>query len=242
MRHWGRRQIGLIAMGIVAAHLVLPQPSQAATVIALTLLMLASVHLRARRGELGNPLGWYLMGVAGPMAYIGVAVMVVSGVDALEMPAFAHAFIIPGQLLSVVAFAAFVRARTRVLDRSQLLDLGIITLSFVIALKEAVLEPIIHGHPQPGVSPHVTVAYALVSAASFCVIVRLATLPGRRPTSLRLLLAGIMASVLGSVVVHDGVGTAHSALITILFVLASVWSSDAHLLSSPVTEDRKAHV
>ena len=226
----------MAAAVVVLAHLVLPTRLRALTLVALVVILVAGVLVRARRDELGTPHGWYLMAAAACFSFAGVAVIAVETPDLFRMSPLANAITMPGQVLMLASYTAFVRARTRSLDRSQLLDLGIITLSFTVALKEAFVEAAVHANPHEGVPPTVTMYYALIGMAAFFVVIRLVSLPGRRPLALWLLLAGAAVSVMGTSASHDTAWATHSAVISGLFALAAVWAPDAGVLSSPSTE------
>ena len=101
--------------------------------------------------------------------------------------------------LLIVAFALFIRARTRVLDRYQLLDLAIFAVSTIMAVKLLVLDPMLDANPPVGTSQPFATAYALLLLGCLIMLIRFAMLRGARPLALWCLVGAFGINLVGAV-------------------------------------------
>jgi len=161
----------------------------------------AALVVRAVRAHRpANPLPWYCLAASIVLASGGIAIQSATGRSALNLPAASHAFIVVSMAGSIVAFALFVRARTLVLDRYQLLDLGIVVVSASLAISKLVLAPSMDAHPPVGISRGLSTAYILMILVTLVLAARFVTLPGRRGRSAWCLTAVAVGMVVASIV------------------------------------------
>jgi PAS domain-containing protein len=143
---------------------------------------------------------WFLLMLTNVLAVVAVALHSAVGGGALDLPMPSDVLILASLVTWCVASALFVRARSQVLDRYLLLDLGIILVSAMVALKRLALDPLLAANPAEGMSPSLSMAMILLELAAIVLFVRFTTLRGPRPTSMWLLLTSLVVSMFGSVV------------------------------------------
>jgi diguanylate cyclase (GGDEF)-like protein/PAS domain S-box-containing protein len=230
---------GALAAGVAVLDLVLPDHGRGVPFIAYAVVLSFGVEAGIRRHRPSSAAPWRLLLATNVTAALAVAQQSAIGSGELDLPRAAQALILVGLLCGCVSSALFVRARSRVLDRFQLLDLAIILVSATVALQRLVLEPMIESHPPQGMTPDLAMNYVVLEAIVVVLYIRYVTLPGPRPVALWLLLSSLVASFIGfglsSVSAETGL---HLSLLATGFVtmLAALHPSMAALTEpSPAT-------
>jgi diguanylate cyclase (GGDEF)-like protein/PAS domain S-box-containing protein len=194
--------IAASAVGLLLVDLALPPRLRALSLLAFAAFHATTTIRAVRRHRPLSPWPFHLVSFTTCTATVGIALQVAAGRTQLDMPLASHLLILVGLVAWAAAMALLVRCRSRMLDRYQLLDLGIFLVSATVTIKQLVLEPSLQANPPAGMSPQLSLVYILIQFICLVLLVRFATLPGRRPIALWLMMASLVASTLGSVLSH----------------------------------------
>ncbi|MCU1484544.1 MAG: putative diguanylate cyclase (GGDEF)/phosphodiesterase with sensor, partial [Actinomycetia bacterium] len=190
---------GGLALVLGTVDLALPAHGRGVPLVALAVVLGLGIRegIRAHRPQSRAP--WFLLLGTVVLADVGVAIHAAVGHSELNMPMASDAMVVAALVGWGGASALFVRARSRVLDRYQLLDLGIILVSATVALKRLVLDPSMAAHPPQGMSPSLAMSMVLLEVVALVLFVRFVTLKGPHPVAMWLVLSSLGTSLLSSV-------------------------------------------
>jgi len=237
---------GLVGTAAIAgiADLTLPRHGWGLPVLLWTLGVCAGIFAAVERHRPAHALPWRMLGLSQLTAGVGFTIQDVMGRSALDLPGITHVLIVASIVCSIVGFGAFVRVRSRVVDRYLVLDLTILLVSASVALKELVLDPSMDAHPPVGISKGLSAAYILMTLVMVVFALRLVTLPGRRPKAAWLLFAAVAGNVVGSLLINafatdqsGGISAGLVMMVVGIVVLGAAWHPSMVEVTEPVTLD-----
>ena len=190
---------GGLALGLATVDLALPAHGRGVPLVGQGVVLTFGMCEGIRRNRPRSRAPWLLLLGTVLLAVAAVAIHAAVGGNELDMPMVSDVMILAGLVCWCAASALFVRARSRVLDRYQLLDLGIILISATVALKRLALDPAMEAHPPQGMSPSLSMSMILLMVVALALFVRFVTLRGPRPLAMWLVLSSLGTSLFGSV-------------------------------------------
>ena len=197
-----RTHLFVAATLALASEFVLPRKGWGIPIAALGVVGTYLIIDSVRRHRPALRLGWYFLAGSLLTAALGSAVQYALDRPALDLPLGSHVMIVASLIFSIIGYGLFVRARTRVLDRYQLLDLAIFLVSACVALSQLVLEPAMDASPPAGLSRGLSTAYILMMLVSVVLEARFVTLPGKRVPAMWWLASAMVTCLVGSMLAN----------------------------------------
>src|SRR5947209_7611985 len=118
-----------VAAVAAVADTVLPRHGSGVALGVFSIAMTWLIVDGIRRNRPSDRVPWYLLAVGQVMSTGSVVVMEATNRAAIDLPPASHVLVVGSIVSCLLSFGLFVRHRTRVLDRFQLLDLAIFLVS-----------------------------------------------------------------------------------------------------------------
>jgi diguanylate cyclase (GGDEF)-like protein/PAS domain S-box-containing protein len=135
---------------------------------------------------------WGFLAASVAAGTLAIAVQRAAGRAGVDLPLASHVLLLLADFTLLLAILLFARARMSVLDRTELLDVGVIAFATAMAAKTFIVDGT---DVPPGMPRLVQTMYVLVVVALAVLLVRVAAFPGRRGFALWLLVGSQMLTV-----------------------------------------------
>jgi diguanylate cyclase (GGDEF)-like protein/PAS domain S-box-containing protein len=242
----GRGAVGAVVVAFVTLALAAPElrpllHGTAALLAALAVMVGVRRHEPPRASAWATiAIGWGLLGGGAFIAHLAAP-----GPEVDAHLTLLGAPYLLGMAALVVGVFRLVTQEGRQGLRESLLDAGVVTLSATLALWLLVMVDIVHDPLLSGRNLLVALAYPLLNLAMLGTVVCLALAPRRRGPALWLLVAGLIAMLIGEVVATaattggtslDADTVAFGRLLSPLLVAAAALAPDMGAIGRPTTE------